>query len=140
VDVGGRRLIWPSGQEDLAARRFRRHRSGPILCRSDREGNAVFRKIFITGLIAGAGLGLGAGVAAADVPHHGNDRDLAAAACSGDDDNVLVDDEGADGSTSCMQGGILTSCDATECVIITDDPRLSHRTNGSGARTAHTMP
>jgi hypothetical protein len=97
----------------------------------------MFRTIIVTGLIATAGLGLGAGVAAADVPDRGNPRDNAVAACSGPDDNVLVDDDGPGGSTTCYQGLITTSCDATECVIITDDPRLSHRTNGSGARSAH---
>jgi hypothetical protein len=135
--VGGRRLIGPKGEEDLASGQYRAHVPGPILGRSDREGNAMFRQIVITGLIATAALGLGAGVAAADIPDRGNARDQAVWACSGGDDNVLVDDDGP-GSTTCYQGGITTSCDEQDCVIITDDPRLSHRTNGSGARTAHT--
>jgi hypothetical protein len=97
----------------------------------------MIRQVVATVLIAVAALGAGAGVAAADIPDRGNPRDQAVAACSGDDDNVLVDDDDPRGSTTCTQGTILTSCDSTECVIITDDPRLSHRTNGSGARSAH---
>jgi hypothetical protein len=99
----------------------------------------MFRQIIIAGLIATAALGLGAGVAAAaDVPQHGNERDIAVWSCGGDEDNYLIDDDEAGGSTTCYQPGITTSCDADECVTITDDPRLSHRTNGSGARSAHT--
>jgi hypothetical protein len=83
--------------------------------------------------------GIGVGVAAASVPDRGNPRDNAVAACSGDDDNILVDDDGPGGTTTCYQHGITTTCDASDCVIITDDPRLSHRTNGSGAQTAHSQ-
>lgn len=98
----------------------------------------MFRQIVITGLIAGAGLGVGAGVAAADIPYHGNERDIAVWSCSGPEDNFVIDDDEAGGSTTCYQPGKTTSCDADECVSITDDPRLSHRTNGSGARSTHT--
>ena len=97
----------------------------------------MIRQIVLTGLIATAALGVGAGVAAADIPDRGNARDQAVWACSGGDDNVLVDDDGAGGNTTCYQGLITTSCDSQECVIITDDPRLSRRTNGSGAHTTH---
>jgi hypothetical protein len=95
----------------------------------------VLRRGLAACLIAIAALGIGAGVAAADVPDRGNPRDNAVAACSGPDDNVLIDDNDPGGNTTCYQGLITTSCDATECVIITDDPRLSHRTNGSGGHT-----
>ena len=96
----------------------------------------MIRQIVITGLIATAALGLGAGVAAADIPDRGNERDIAVWACSGPGDNIVIDDD--DGTTTCYQKGITTSCDAEDCVTITDDPRLSHRTNGGGARSAHT--
>ena len=97
----------------------------------------MIRQAVATVLIAVAALGAGAGVAAADIPDRGNPRDQAVWACSGDEDNYLVDDDGPGGSTTCYQPGITTSCDSQECVVITDDPRLSHRTNGSGARSAH---
>ena len=95
------------------------------------------RRTVIAGLIVTAALGVGAGVAAADVPDHGNPRNSAVWACSGDEDNYIIDDDEAGGSTTCYQPGITTSCDSQECVVITDDPRLSHRTNGSGAHSTH---
>ena len=92
--MGGRQLIWPNRQEDLAWGQY-------------------FRS----------------------VPGF-NERDIAKDACSGPEDNYIIDDDEAGGSTTCYQPGITTSCDAQECVTIIDDPRLSHRTNGSGAHSA----
>jgi hypothetical protein len=97
----------------------------------------MIRQAVATVLIAVAALGAGAGVAAADIPDRGNERDIAKSACGSSDDGVLIDDDAADGSTTCSKKGITTSCDAVECVTIIDDPRLSHRTNGSGASAAH---
>lgn len=97
----------------------------------------VLRRGLTACLIAIAMLGAGVGVAAADIPDRGNERDIAKMTCGSSDDGVLVDDDEADGSTTCSKKGITTSCDAAECVTIIDDPRLSNRTNGSGARSAH---
>ncbi len=100
----------------------------------------AIRRGLVACLIATAALGVGVGVAAADTPDHGYPRNIAADSCSGPDDNYLIDDDGADGSTTCYQKGITTSCDSQDCVTIIDDPRLSHRTNGSGAQSARSQP
>ena len=96
----------------------------------------AIRRAVVACMIATAALGAGAGIAAADIPDRGNERDIAKDACSGPEDNYIIDDDEAGGSTTCYQPGITTSCDAQECVTIIDDPRLSHRTNGSGAHSA----
>lgn len=88
------------------------------------------RRTLVACLVAAAAFGLNAGVATAETPDHGNNRDRAVWACGGDD-AVLVEDDDPNGSSTCYQKTITTSCDPTECVIITDDPRLSNRPNST---------
>ena len=134
-----------TGKEDLASGQYFRARPrSPILVSDPIErGNIMIRlhrrpPRLIACLVAAAALGSARGRrrrhrrTAGTLAHQ---RRLGS--CSGGDDNVLVDDDEPDGSTTCYQTGITTSCDSQDCVIITDDPRLSHRPTGP-ARAAGT--
>lgn len=95
----------------------------------------AIRRTAVAGLIAAAALGVTAGVAAADTRNQGA-RDNAASVCDIGAGDVLVVDDDPNGYTTCYQKTITTSCNPTDCIVITDDPRLSKRTTGSRTHVA----